>query len=221
MDIQEIFSQQLTSLPFSTKFTMRSSAGAVLYIAASLTPQSKAGPIGLIVKIDGKQVANPKAFSNEIGSARPLVADLQPIATDFEEHTLTLESANSEGIAGAWDFAAATIFYLGMVDPFIWRFSGALPQSKTFQSRISGDGVLFLAASAFTPKTQMAAIEVLLDGQPVAKTHMKPGIANSHFTFPPLFLPIKLTAKEHTIGLAASAGVATDQNDSFEVAIIY
>jgi hypothetical protein len=221
MDIQEIFSTQLTSLPFSAKFTMRSSAGAVLYVAASLTAQQKAGPLGLIVKIDGKQVANPKAFSNEIGSARPLVADLQAIASDFEEHTITLESADSGGIAGAWDFAAATIFYVGMVDPFIWRFSGALPQTKTFQSRISGDGLLFVACSGFTPTAQMAAIEVLLDGQPVAKTHMKPGIANSHFTFPPLFLPIKLTAKQHTIGLAASAGVSTDQNDMFEVAIIY
>jgi hypothetical protein len=222
MDIQEIFSTQLKSLPFETKFRMRSNAGAVLYVAASVTSRDRAGFVGVNVLLDGKQVASPTIYTNEPGVARPLVQELAVMPTDFDEHTLTLEPLTPWSIAGQFDFACASVFYLGVsVDPVMWRFRGALPQSKTFRSPMVGTALLYLAGSGWMKQARTSALEVSLNGQVVARTYMTPGIAGSHFAYPPVFVPVKLTAKQHELKVSVTDGVTTDENDLFQVGIIY
>ena len=75
MDIQEIFSLEFGvsgKLPSTHKWTSNNDAEALLYIAGSARANNSAGWFGFNVKVDGKQVANPSAFSNDIGNSRPL-----------------------------------------------------------------------------------------------------------------------------------------------------
>src|SRR6185295_18525656 len=143
MDIQEIFGIQMRSLPYTTKFVSNNDAEAMLYVAASVTPMGSAGEVGINVKVDGQQIATLSVFSNEVGSSRPLVAQLARFKGGIGEHTVTLEKMNDRTTCGAFDYACGTVFYRGFVEPFIWRFKGPVPQYAKFKSQMLGQAVIF------------------------------------------------------------------------------
>jgi len=91
-----------------------------------------------------------------------------------------------------------------------------------FKSWMSGFALLFFGGSGFMKTPKLSGVAVTLNGTEVARTEMMPSIANSHFAFPSLFVPIKLQVKEYEIGLRATTpDLTTDQNDVFEIAVIY
>lgn len=224
MDIQEIFSVQLQHLPYKTKFKMISNAQAFLYVAASVTARGAAGLIGVNVKIDGTVLAASVVYANEPASSRPTVAMLVKIPNPtVGEHELMLEATTQITTTGPLDYACGTIFYQGMsVDPFIWRFSGKVPQYTKFKSPMSGKAVLYLAGSAYLKTPQVCGLSVVLDGNVVAKTQMLPGIGNSHFALPPIFVPVQLKPKMYDIGVSTTIGeMLSDDNDNYEIGILY
>jgi hypothetical protein len=223
MDIQEIFSLQLYKLPYETKFKLISNAQVFLYVAASITARNAAGLIGVNVKIDGTVVAASAVYANEPASSRPTVAMLVKIPNPtVGEHTLMLEATTQITMVGPLDYACGTIFYQGSsVDPFIWRVSGPVPKQTKFKSPMSGKAVLYLAGSGYMKTPQVCGLSVTLDGNVVAKSQMLPGIGNSHFAFPPVFVPVQLKPKEYEVGLIANPDVLSDGNDNFEVGILY
>ena len=224
MDIQEIFSVHLQKLPYTTKFEMLSNAQAFLYVAASVTARNSAGLIGVNVKIDGTVLASSVVYANEPGSSRPTVAMLIKIPNPtLGEHELTLEATTQITTTGSLDYACGTIFYQGLsADPFIWRFSGKVPQTTKFKSPMFGKAVLYLAGSGYIKSPQVCGLSVTLDGKAVAKTQMLPGIGNSHFAFPPIFVPVDLKPKEYDIGVSTTIGdVLSDDYDNFEIGILY
>ena len=223
MDIQEIFGIEFGKLPYTVKYTSNSDSQALLYVAASVRTHQGARLLGLNVKLDGKLVATPTVWTNEPGVSRPLVAELARIPPARGERTLTLEAMNDATIVDRLDYACGTVLYCGFIEPFVWRFKGPLPQTATFKSQASGiPGVLYFAGSGFMQTPQVCGLSVQLDGVEVARSQIMPSTGNSHFAFPPQFLPVQLKAREYKVSVVPTvAGVSTDQNDTFEVAIFY
>jgi hypothetical protein len=121
------------------------------------------------------------------------------------------------------DAIGATLLMIADVPPFVWNPTGPIPQYTSYQSQISGPALLFFSGSAFMSGGGPMGIVVVIEGEPVAVSQMQAG-AMSHEALPPRFTQVMLKYSKDPIqiGFSTDSGeVASDQNDNYQLALIY
>jgi len=100
---------------------------------------------------------------------------------------------------------------------------GPLPITQTFNFEGDGDVIISLSGSAWANDAGMLAFELFMDNNAVGFAYRYTNEGGSHKTLVPMLFPWQLGFGEHTITLAVEIGspTITDQNDYFNVALIY
>ena len=224
MLIQELFNQALTQFPLSVNFTPRDTSPAQLYVTASAYSTFPNMLIGVDVALDGNPLGSLTLFANEAYSHKALVARLFPVEfNDLDQHTLTFSPSTPNTVCDFNDAIGATLLMISDVPPFVWNPTGPSPQYTTYQSQISGPALLFFSGSAFMSGGGSMGVEVVIGGQPVAISQMQAG-DTTHEAFPPRFTQVMLKYSKDPIeiGFSTNSGeVASDQNDNYQLALIY
>ena len=224
MQIQELFNQAVTQFPLSVKFTPRDTSPAQLYVTASAYSTTPNQPIGVNVALDGEPLGALMLFANEAISHKALVAKLFPVQfDDLNPHTLTFSAATPNTVCDFNDAIGATLLMIADVAPFVWNTTGPIPQYTTYQSQISGPALLFFSGSAYQNGGGTMGLEVVIAGQPAAISQLQ-AVSMSHEALPPRFTQVMLKYSKDPIqiGFSTSTGeVASDQNDNYQLAIIY
>ena len=224
MQVQELFNQAVTPFPMSVKFTPSDTSPAQLYVTASAYSNAPNQPIGVNVALDGKPLGSLMLFANEAISHKALVSRLFPVKfDDLSPHTLTFTAATPNTVCDFNDTIGATLLMIADVAPFVWNTNGPIPQYTTYQSQISGPALLFFSGSAYQNGGGLMGLEVVIAGQPVAISQLQ-AVSMTHEAFPPRFTQVMLKYSKDPIqiGFSTSTGeVASDQNDNYQLAIIF
>lgn len=118
-----------------------------------------------------------------------------------------------------------TISIDGTLGSPMWRVAtpiqrgGALPMSASFTSG-GGTLVIFVSGSGRRGDVGTVGMDVYIDGVSRGGLRAWTNEVNSHHTFVPYFLSLKLPAKNYTVELKAIASTVTDVNDYFSVTIL-
>ena len=105
---------------------------------------------------------------------------------------------------------------------FIWNTNGPVPQYTTFQSQVSGPALLFFSGSAFMNgggrsargRDRSRAGRDLADPSRIPEPHRVPAALQP--------VTLKYSKDPVQIGFSTNSGeVASDQNDVYQLALIY
>jgi len=101
-----------------------------------------------------------------------------------------------------------------------------LPISGNFTTPTgTTSGCLAFSGSAWTRSAgTLLQIQVLLNGAVVGTAQIMANAANTHMAFPTAFFPVTLSAgasNTYTIQEQDGTPIVTDQNDAFNLALIY
>ena len=101
---------------------------------------------------------------------------------------------------------------------------GPLPITKTFQYNAQGPGMVYVSGTAWTaqPAPMVIGLEVFIDGKSIATLQVMTNESESHKTLISAFFPIDLDYGSHEMLVYVfGASTVTDQNDMFNVSILY
>jgi hypothetical protein len=100
---------------------------------------------------------------------------------------------------------------------------GPLPITVTFTSQEEGDVIFFVSGSAWSQGTGTLGFELFMDGSAIGFSYRFTNEAQSHKTMVPVMLPWQITLGDHELTLAVETNSAavTDENDYFNVSLIY
>jgi hypothetical protein len=224
MDIQELFNTAFTSFPMNVKFTPHDTAPALLYVSASAFSTAANQRIGITVSLDGTPLGNLMIFANEAQSHKALVTQLFPVQfSDLNPHTLTLSAATPYTKCDSNDTIGAALLMISDTEPFIWTTQGPIPDYTTFQSKVSGEALLFFSGSAFNTGGGPIGLNVVVAGNPVAISQIQAS-NGSHVAVPPRFTRVMLPYSKDPIqiGFSMNSGdIQSDVNDNYQIALIY
>src|SRR5712691_2085955 len=102
--------------------------------------------------------------------------------------------------------------------------SGPLPITTTFKALSDGPALVMLSGSAWTQNQGGALIGVQLqvDGTPIGTASILANNTATHMAVVPIALPYTFGSCNHEIDLGAATGETdTDQNDFFQLTILY
>jgi hypothetical protein len=224
MLVQEVCNQTLAQFPLTVKFTPSATSPALLYVTASAWSVTPNQLIGVNVALDGAPLGSLMLFANEATSHKALVAMLFPVEfKDFSPHTLTFSAATPNTRCDVNDVVGAMLLMISDEPSFLWNPKGPIPQYTTMKSQVSGPALLFFSGSAYMNGGGQIGVEVVLNHEPVAISQIQAG-SMSHTALPPRFTQIMLKYSEDPvqIGFSTNSGeVSSDQNDFFQLAVIY
>ena len=100
---------------------------------------------------------------------------------------------------------------------------GPLPISTTFQAKSDGPALLMLSGSVWAVAAQsLIGFQLLVDDVSIAAATIFANLANSHMAVVPIAVPYTFTFGQHKITLTPMTGpTVSDQNDSFQVTVLY
>lgn len=100
---------------------------------------------------------------------------------------------------------------------------GPLPQTAKFQSPLEGPATFVLSATSRTDSAAtLTGVNLSLDGTNIGTAMCWANQNNNHMAMRTTFIPVdKLSYDTHTIELTNAANTITDQNDYFQVVLLY
>jgi hypothetical protein len=98
-------------LPVSVEFKSPTDSGSFIEVSGSLRSNGAPVLISFQILIDGHVVGQSQIWSNADNVHRATVPMLVPGPKDFNVHTLTLQSTNSNSIGDQNDYFTATLNY--------------------------------------------------------------------------------------------------------------
>jgi hypothetical protein len=107
--------------------------------------------------------------------------------------------------------------------PVMSAQNGPLPLSATFNAESDLTMILFVSGSAWAKQGgTWVGFQVLLDNASTgAVAAVYCNEPNSHRALIPTLCPIKVDFGQHTISLSPLAGTETDENDYFNILLIF
>lgn len=110
-----------------------------------------------------------------------------------------------------------------MASMVIYDGAGPLPQSVSFNSPLEGSATFVLAATSRTDSAAcLTGVSLSLDGNVIGTAMCWANQNNNHMSMRTTYIPVDyLSYAEHTIELTNAADTITDQNDYFQVVLLY
>ena len=102
--------------------------------------------------------------------------------------------------------------------------AGPLPISTTFEALSDGPALIMLSGSVWTQQADsLIGVELSIDETPLAAAKIFANSASTHMAVVPILIPYTFTlGRQHEIFLgAATTNTVSDQNDFFQVTILY
>lgn len=110
-----------------------------------------------------------------------------------------------------------------MATLIIFDGPGPLPQTAKFQSPLEGPATFVLSATSRTDSSPtLTGVNISLDGNNIGTAMCWANQNNNHMAMRTTFIPVdKLSYDTHTIELTNASNTITDQNDYFQVVLLY
>lgn len=224
---QQILTQAPGGLPITTK-TFNTSGGDLLILVSGSgfrTTASSAGPIGMAVSLDSREIGTVNGFTNEPNSHKSFSSSAIVVKNVSQgSHSISLKNIY-ETATNTEDFFNVTVIEVPTNSEFatetlLKQVHGPLPLASPSFSANGGDILVMVSGTAYHYRIGPVSIATHFGGFSLGSLTFFAGEPNSHKSLGSKGMVASNVVKgSHQISLSAS-DTLTDANDVFDVSIL-